>query len=69
MDVQLYFSIVWYIIMLPIVFKVLLAMRFEELFKKGSTTEIRLFYMIATVVVTKLFVDYFIDLGHLIQDI
>ena len=69
MNVLTYFTIVWYILMLPVVFRVLLAVRFDHFFKKGATVEIKLFYMIATVVISKIFVDYFIDLGQLLQQI
>ena len=46
MNIHAYFTVIWYIIMLPIVFKMLLSMRLEQLFKRGSQTEIRLLYII-----------------------
>ena len=32
MNIQAYFMIIWYILMLPIVFKVLMSLRLEQLF-------------------------------------
>ena len=47
MNIQAYFMIIWYILMLPIVFKVLMSLRLEQLFKKGTgRQEIILLYMI-----------------------
>ncbi|HAX73929.1 MAG TPA: hypothetical protein DCY20_10440 [Firmicutes bacterium] len=69
MNIQAYFTIIWYIVMLPIVWKVLLATRLEQLFKKGSTFEIKFLYIILTVVISKLFVDYFLTLFTLIKQI
>ena len=46
MNIQAYFMIIWYILMLPIVFKVLMSLRLEQLFKKGTgRQEIILLYM------------------------
>lgn len=69
MNIHAYFTVIWYIIMLPIVFKMLLSMRLEQLFKRGSQTEIRLLYVILTVCISKLFVDYFIDLFNVLAQI
>lgn len=69
MNIHAYFTVIWYIIMLPIVFKMLLSMRLEQLFKRGSQTEIRLLYIILTVCISKLFVDYFIDLFNVLAQI
>lgn len=55
--------------MLPIVFKMLLGLRLEQLFKRGTQTEIRLLYIILTVSISKLFVDYFIDLFNVLAKI
>lgn len=69
MNIEAYFTIVWYIIMLPIVFKTLLALRLEELFKKGATVEIKLLYILLTVCISKLFVEYFLDIFALVKEI
>ncbi len=69
MNIHAYFTVIWYIVMLPIVFKMLLSMRLEQLFKRGSQTEIRLLYIILTVCISKLFVDYFIDLFNVLAQI
>lgn len=69
MNIHAYFTVVWYIIMLPIVFKMLLGLRLEQLFKRGTQTEIRLLYIIITVSISKLFVDYFIDLFNVLAQI
>ena len=69
MNIHDYFTVIWYIVMLPIVFKMLLSMRLEQLFKRGSQTEIRLLYIILTVCISKLFVDYFIDLFNVLAQI
>lgn len=69
MNIHAYCTVVWYIIMLPIVFKMLLGLRLEQLFKRGTQTEIRLLYIILTVSISKLFVDYFIDLFNVLAQI
>jgi len=69
LNIHAYFTVVWYIIMLPIVFKMLLGLRLEQLFKRGTQTEIRLLYIILTVSISKLFVDYFIDLFNVLAKI
>ena len=70
MNIQAYFMIIWYILMLPIVFKVLMSLRLEQLFKKGiGRQEIILLYMILTVSISKLFLGYFTDIFSLIKQI
>ncbi len=70
MNLQAYFMIIWYILMLPLVFKVLLSLRLEQLFKKGTgRNEVVLLYLILTVSISKLFLDYFIDIFTLIKQI
>lgn len=70
MNLQAYFMIIWYILMLPLVFKVLLALRLEQLFKKGTgRNEVVLLYLILTVSISKLFLDYFVDVFTLIKQI
>ena len=64
MNIQAYFMIIWYILMLPIVFKVLMSLRLEQLFKKGTgRQEIILLY------ISKLFLGYFTDIFSLIKQI
>ena len=36
MNIKVYFMIIFYILMLPIVFKVLMSLRLEQLFKRGT---------------------------------
>lgn len=56
MNFQAYFMIIWYILMLPIVFKLILSLRLESLFKRGSDRyTIVLLYLIITVSLSKLF--------------
>ena len=70
MNIQAYFMIIWYIFMLPIVFKVLMSLRLEQLFKIGTgRQEIILLYMILTVSISKLFLGYFTDIFSLIKQI
>ena len=66
MNIQAYFLIIFYILMLPIVFKVLTSLRLESFFKKGThPREIVILYFILTVSISKLFLDYFIDIFNL----
>ena len=70
MNFQAYFMIIWYILMLPIVFKLILSLRLESLFKRGSDRyTIVLLYSIITVSLSKLFLDYFTDIFYLFKQI
>ncbi len=70
MNFQAYFMIIWYILMLPIIFKLLLSLRLESLFKRGSDRyTIVLLYSVLTVSLSKLFLDYFVDIFHLLKEI
>ncbi len=70
MNFQAYFMIIWYILMLPIVFKLILSLRLESLFKRGSDRyTIILLYLIITVSLSKLFLDYFTDIFYLLKQI
>ena len=70
MNFQAYFIIIWYILMLPIVFKLILSLRLESLFKRGSDRyTIVLLYLIITVSLSKLFLDYFTDIFYLLKQI
>ena len=70
MNFQAYFMIIWYILMLPIVFKLILSLRLESLFKRGSDRyTIVLLYLIITVRLSKLFLDYFTDIFYLLKQI
>ncbi|MBQ1785199.1 MAG: hypothetical protein II005_00495 [Turicibacter sp.] len=70
MNIQTYFMVIWYILMLPLVFKVLLSLRLEQLFKRGTgRSEIILLYIILTVSISKLFLDYFVDIFSLMKQI
>ncbi len=70
MNIQVYFMIIFYILMLPIVFKVLMSLRLEQLFKSGTgRSEIILLYLILTISISKLFLDYFVDIFTLIKEI
>ena len=70
MNFQAYFMIIWYILMLPIVFELILSLRLESLFKRGSDRyTIVLLYLIITVSLSKLFLDYFTDIFYLLKQI
>ena len=70
MNFQAYFMIIWYILMLPIVFKLILSLRLESLFKRGSDRyTIVLLYLIITVSLSKLFLGYFTDIFYLLKQI
>ncbi|MEE1237330.1 MAG: hypothetical protein UHI85_04565, partial [Turicibacter sp.] len=70
LNIQIYFMVIWYILMLPLVFKVLLSLRLEQLFKRGTgRSEIILLYIILTVSISKLFLDYFVDIFSLMKQI
>ena len=70
MNFQAYFMIIWYILMLPIVFKLIVSLRLESLFKRGSDRyTIVLLYLIITVSLSKLFLDYFTDIFYLLKQI
>ena len=70
MNFQAYFMIIWYILILPIVFKLILSLRLESLFKRGSDRyTIVLLYLIITVSLSKLFLDYFTDIFYLLKQI
>lgn len=70
MNIQTYFMVIWYILMLPLVFKVLLSLRLEQLFKRGTgRSEVILLYIILTVSISKLFLDYFVDIFSLMKQI
>ena len=70
MNFQAYFMIIWYILMLPIVFKLILSLRLESLFKRGSDRyTIVLLYLIITVSLSKLFLVFFTDIFYLLKQI
>ena len=70
MNFQAYFMIIWYILMLPIVFKLILSLRLESLFKRGSDRyTIVLLYLIITVSLSKLFFFFFTDIFYLLKQI
>lgn len=70
MNINVYFTVIFYILMLPIVFKVLMSLRLEQLFKRGTgKNEVIILYIILTVSISKLFLDYFIDIFTLIKEI
>ena len=70
MNFQAYFMIIWYILMLPIVFKLILSLRLDSLFKRGSDRyTIVVLYLIITVSLSKLFLDYFTDIFYLLKQI
>ena len=70
LNIQTYFMVIWYILMLPLVFKVLLALRLYQLFKRGTgQSEIILLYIILTVSISNLFLDYFVDIFSLMKQI
>ena len=47
MNINVYFTVIFYILMLPIVFKVLMSLRLEQLFKRGTgKNEVIILYII-----------------------
>ena len=67
MNVHAFFQIVFYILMLPIVFRVLLSMRLETLFKKGvRQSHVLALYFLLSISISKLVLDYFIDIIFLL---
>ena len=61
MNVHAYFQIIFYIMMLPVSFKVLTSMRLEEYFKRGTQRQVIVaFYFIASIALSQLFIDYFV---------
>jgi len=46
-----------YFLLLPIVYKVVIAIDFTKIFKKYHVNEIRLFYIIVVIVITKILGD------------
>ena len=70
MNVQAYFMIIWYILVLPIVFKMLMSLQLEKLFKRGThRNDVIILYIVLTVSISKLFIDYFIDIFTLLKSI
>ena len=70
MNVQAYFMIIWYILVLPIVFKMLMSLQLEKLFKRGThRNDVIILYIVLTVSISKLFIDYFIDICTLLKSI
>ena len=70
MNVQAYFMIIWYILVLPIVFKMLMSLQLEKLFKRGThRNDVIILYIVLTVSNSKLFIDYFIDIFTLLKSI
>ncbi len=58
-----------YILLIPVIFKVLLAIRIEEIFKKGKTREIMVFYFLITIALAKLTGDFLFFLLTFIYDL
>ena len=70
MNVQAYFMIIWYILVLPIVFKMLMSLQLEKLFKGWThRNDAIILYIVLTVSISKLFIDYFIDIFTLLKSI
>jgi len=70
MNIHAYFQIIFHILMLPVSFRVLTALRIEELFKKGTQRQVIIgFYFIATVALTQQFLNYFYHVFDLVFQI
>lgn len=70
MNVYAFFMVIWYILVLPLVFKMLLSLRLEQLFKKGThRNDIIILYIVLTISLSKLFIDYFIDIFSLMKQL
>jgi len=65
-----YFQIIFHILMLPISFRILTAMRLEELFKKGTQRQVIVaLYFILSVAISQLFLAYFYQIFALVSQI
>lgn len=51
-----------YLALLPIVYKVILAIDITKIFKKAHTTEIRMFYLFIMIIITKILGDFIIKI-------
>lgn len=49
-----------YLVLLPIVYKVIMAIDISKIFKKGYTTEAKIFYIFVVVIITKIIGDFII---------
>ncbi len=66
-NVRLLLQLFIYILLIPIVFKSLKATRLEEIFKKGHSRYIIVFYVIVTLTISKVLGDlifFFVDFGN-----
>ena len=70
MNFHAYFKIIFYILILPISFRMLMALRLEDLFKRGTPRQVIVaFYFLMSVAVSQLFISYFIQVFTLVSQI
>jgi len=70
MNIHAYFQIIFHILMLPISFRILTALRLEQFFKKGTQRQVIVaLYFIVSVALSQLFLAYFNQVFYLISQI
>ncbi|ERJ11436.1 DUF1146 domain-containing protein [Haloplasma contractile] len=69
LKVRFILQFVTYLFILPIVWKSLMSLDVSKLFKKNHIYEVRAFYFVVTIALTKLVADFFIDLMYLVYNI
>lgn len=55
-------KIILYILFIPLVIWVMLSLKIECFFKKGSTNQIKIFYFIISLIISYLLVNFVIDI-------
>ena len=70
MDGANLFIIVMHLVLLPIVFHILKFLRIEEIFKRHTPSNIiTLMYLVLTIAITQLVIQYFVTVFTLIDDV
>ena len=57
MDLYIFLKLCVYLSLSPIVYRVIIKIDFSRIFKKNSTTEIKIFYFMIIVIITKIIGD------------
>lgn len=58
-----------YFLLIPIVYKVVMAIDFTKIFKKYHVNEIRLFYIMVTIIITKILGDTIVMIINYMREI
>lgn len=58
-----------YLLLFPIVYKVLISVDFSKIFRKDHVLEIRTLYIFITIVITKIVGDFFIETMELFRSL